>query len=127
MSTSNITSNQEQNQQQQQGNQSYQSKEIESFIESSWITIKDKETKVLEFIPGKSKVVDKVDFNGKPQKKVQYTVIDINDMERKEKFYEVSRSHVAAIYNELKAGKTVLEITRLGSGKDTRYLVKAVK
>ena len=95
MSTSNITSNQQQNQQQQQGNQSYQSKEIESFIESSWITIKDKETKVLEFIPGKSKVVDKVDFNGKPQKKVQYTVIDINDMERKEKFYEVSRSHVA--------------------------------
>jgi hypothetical protein len=33
----------------------YQSKEIESFIESSWVSIKDKETKVLEFIPGKTK------------------------------------------------------------------------
>ena len=76
-------------------------------IESSWITIKDKETKVLEFIPGKTKVVDKIDFNGKPQKKVQFTAIDVNDAQRKEKFYEVSRSHVAGIYNELKAGKTV--------------------
>jgi hypothetical protein len=48
-------------------------------------------------------------------------------MQRKEKFYEVSRSHVAGIYNELKNGKTILEISRLGSGKDTRYLIKAVK
>jgi hypothetical protein len=81
----------------------------------------------LEFIPSKTKVVDKLDFNGKPQKKVQFIVIDINDSERKEKFYEVSRSHVAVIYNELKAGKTILEISRLGSGKDTRYLIKAVR
>ena len=51
---------------------SYQSKEIESFIESSWISIKDKETKVLEFIPGKTKVVDKIDFNGKPKKNMQF-------------------------------------------------------
>jgi hypothetical protein len=126
MSTSNQTLNTTSNQT-TATNQFYQSKEIESFIESSWITIKDKETKVLEFIPDKTKVVDKVDFNGKPQKKVQYVAIDINDPQRKEKFFEVSRSHVAGIYNELKNGKTVLEISRLGSGKDTRYLVKAVR
>ena len=76
--TSNATSsNQQQNQNQ---SQFYQSKEIESFIESSWITIKDKETKVLEFIPGKTKVVDKIDFNGKPQKKVQYVVVVLTQM-----------------------------------------------
>jgi hypothetical protein len=106
----------------------YQNKEIESFIESNWITIKDRETKVLEFVPGKAKVVDKTDFNGKPVKKVQFVVIDINnDLQRKEKFYEVSRMHVKNVYDELTKGKTVLEISRVGSGRDTRYMVKAVR
>jgi len=31
------------------------------------------------------------------------------------------------MYDELKKGKTILEISRLGSGKDTRYFVKAVR
>jgi hypothetical protein len=122
-STSTTTSN---NNQQTQ-TQTYQNKEIESFIESNWITIKDRETKVFEFVPGKAKVVDKTDFNGKPVKKVQFSVIDINDERRKEKFFEVSRMHVSKIYDELKKGKTILEISRLGSGKDTRYFVKAVR
>jgi hypothetical protein len=35
--------------------------------------------------------------------------------------------HVAKIYEELKNGKTVLEISRIGNAKETRYLVKPVR
>jgi hypothetical protein len=35
--------------------------------------------------------------------------------------------HVPKIYEELKKGKTVLEITRIGQQRDTRYLIKAVR
>jgi hypothetical protein len=120
---STITNNQQQTQ-----TSYYQNKEIESFIESNYVSIKDRETKVFEFLANRAKVVDKVDFNGKPTKRVQFIVIDINDTEqRKEKIFEVSRMHVAKIYDELKKGKIILEISRLGSGKDTRYFVKAVR
>ena len=105
----------------------YQNKEIESFLESNWISIKDGETsRVLQFIPEKSKVIDKSDFNGRPIRKVQFCVTDTNQP-GKEKFFEVSRAHASKIYNELKAGKTTREISRLGTGKETRYFVKAVK
>ena len=40
----------------------YQNKEIEDLLESNWISIKDGETRVLQFIPNKSKVVEKTDF-----------------------------------------------------------------
>ena len=46
----------------------YQNKEIESFIESNYVSIKDRETKVFEFLADRTKVVDKADFNGKPGK-----------------------------------------------------------
>jgi hypothetical protein len=81
----------------------------------------------LQFIPDKSKVIDKTDFSGKPVKKVQFCVTDINKPGGKEKFFEVSRAHAVKIYEELKAGKTILEISRLGTGKETRYFVKAVR
>jgi hypothetical protein len=58
--------------------------------------------------------------------KVQFAVTHVNRSE-KEKLFEVSRAHAAKIYDELKAGKTILEISRLGTGKETRYFVKPVK
>jgi hypothetical protein len=45
--------------------------------------------------------------------------IDINDMQSNEKFFEISRMYVSKMYDELKNGKAILEISRLGSGKDT--------
>jgi hypothetical protein len=114
--------------QQTQTSSYYQNKEIESFIESNYVSIKDRETKVFEFLANRAKVVHKTDFNGKPTKRVQFIVIDVNDTEqRKEKIFEVSRMHVAKIYDELKNGKTILEISRIGNNKDTRYLVKPVR
>jgi hypothetical protein len=61
-------------------------------------------------------------------KKVQFIVMVTNpeDPQREGKF-ELSRKHVPKIYNELKKGKTVLEIFRTGQGKQTEYHVKAIR
>jgi hypothetical protein len=74
----------------------------------------------------KMKLVDKTDFNGNPVKKVQFLVIDPQDEQQREKKFELSKKHVAKIYNEVKKGKTVLEIFRAGLGKQTEYHVKAI-
>ena len=55
-------------------------------------------------------------------KRAQFTVIEVNDANRKEKTLELSRLHIQKIYEELKNGKTILEVSRSGSAKDTRYL-----
>jgi hypothetical protein len=57
----------------------YVNPEIEMFIQSDYMSIKEGESKTFEFIPSKTKVVDKLDFNGKPAKKVQFIVIDSQD------------------------------------------------
>lgn len=62
---------------------------------------------------------NETDFNGKPTKKVQFIVIDPADPEQKEMKFELSRKHVPKIYNELKKGKTLIEIYRSGAGKET--------
>lgn len=102
-------------------------KEIEEFIEGDYISIKEGESRVLEFGINKMKLVDKTDFNGNPVRKVQFLVIDPQDPERREKKFELSKKHVPKIYGELKKGKTVLEIFRIGQGKQTEYHVKAIR
>lgn len=113
---------------QNQANQVYHNKEIESLIESEYEkSIQENESRIYEFVVGKEKVVEKPDFNGKLTKKVQFIVLRSNDPERKEKKFELSRIHVGKIYDELKQGFKVLQITRVGHGKDTRYMVKPIK
>src|SRR5690348_11660033 len=120
--------NQQNQQNQQQSSASiYENKEIEAFIESGYLNIRDGESKVLEFLKNRENIVDKTDFNGRPTKKVQFMVVNPEDPERKEKKFELSRKHVLRIYNELKKGYTVLEIFRTGTGKDTQYLPKGVR
>jgi hypothetical protein len=63
-------------------------------------------------------------------KKVQFTIAIANPEDpqhRRERKFELSRKHVPKIYDELKKGKTVLEIFRTGQGKQTGYHVKAVR
>jgi hypothetical protein len=112
----------------QQTNQTtYQNKEIEDLIESEYEkSILENESRTYEFLAGKEKVVEKPDFNGKLTKKVQFVVVRPNDSSRKEKKFELSRIHVGKIYEQLKKGLTVLEISRTGKGKDTRYTVKPI-
>ena len=102
-------------------------KEIEEFIEGDYISIKEGESRILEFDINKVKLVDKTDFNGNPAKKVQFIVINPEDPQRREKKFELSKKHVPKIYNELKKGKTVLEVFRTGLGKQTEYHVKAIR
>jgi hypothetical protein len=97
------------------------------FIQSDYVNIKDGESKVLEFITGKTKMVDKLDFNGKPTKRVQFVVIDTQDQQRSERKFELSRKHVAKVYNELQKGRTVIEIYGSGTGKETTYIPKSVR
>src|SRR5918911_1238613 len=96
-------------------------KEIEDFIEGDYITIREGESRILEFDINKLKLVDKTDFNGNPVKKVQFLVINPQDEQQREKKFELSKKHVPKIYDELKKGKTVLEIFRTGLGKQTEY------
>ena len=94
----------------------YKNKEIEEFIESEYINIRDSESRTLEFLRNKEKIVEKPDFNGNPTKKVQFIVVNPEDAERKERKLELSRKHVRKIYNELRRGYSVLEILRTGQG-----------
>ena len=110
-----------------QSSPAYENKELEDFIEGEYVNIKDGESRILEFIASKTELVDKTDFNGKPTKKVQFIVIDPENQERKEKKFELSRKHVAKIYNELKKGNAVLEIYRSGTGKETQYIPKGIR
>jgi hypothetical protein len=87
-----------------------QNKELEEFIEGDYITIKEGESRTQEFDINKIKLVDRTDFNGSPMKKVQFIVVNPEDPQRRERKFELSRKHVPKIYNELKKGKTVLEI-----------------
>ena len=102
-------------------------KEIEDFIEGDYITIREGESRILEFDINKLKLVDKTDFNGNPVKKVQFLVINPQDEQQREKKFELSKKHVPKIYDELKKGKTVLEIFRTGLGKQTEYHVKEIR
>jgi hypothetical protein len=104
-----------------------QNKELEEFIEGDYISIREGESRVLEFDINKVKLVDRTDFNGGPMKKVQFIVVNPDDPHRRERKFELSRKHVPKIYNELKKGKTVLEIFRTGQGKQTEYHVKAIR
>jgi hypothetical protein len=104
----------------------YENKEIEAFIESDYVNLKSGDpAQTFEFLKNREKVVDKIDFNGKPTKKVQFIVINTQDPKRKK--LELSRKHIPRIYNELTKGYSVLEILRVGMGKETQYIVKGVK
>jgi hypothetical protein len=104
-----------------------QNKELEEFIEGDYISIKEGESRTLEFDINKIKLVDRTDFNGSPIKKVQFIATNPEDLQRRERKFELSRNHVPKIYSEIKKGKTVLGVFRTGLGKQTEYHVKAVR
>jgi hypothetical protein len=108
-------------------NSEYRNKEIEAFLESEYVNIQEGESRVLEFLKNKEKVVKKPDFNGNPIEKVQYIVIDPEDPERTERKFELTRKHVRKIYNELRKGSFVLEVFRTGRLNQTEYHVKVIR
>jgi hypothetical protein len=106
----------------------YHNKEFEDFIESDYEkSIPENESRTYEFIVGKEKLVEKPDFTGRLTKKAQFVVINQNDPAKKEKKFELSKMHISRIYEQFTKGFKVLEISRIGKGKETRYLVKPIR
>ena len=78
------------------------------------------ESIVLMFNPEKIKHVE-----GKFGLRISYTVIDPNYSDKGEKRFEAGKLTSKKIDSLLSQGKTLLKITRVGSGKDTSYIVEA--
>jgi hypothetical protein len=121
-----MESNSNPNSNSNQPNRPYTNKEIEDLIESDFEKIEENESKTYEFVPDQTKVVEKPNFVGELKKKVQFIVIRQNDPDRKLKKLELSTIHVKRFYDQLHLGVKTLQVTRVGKGRDTRYLVKPI-
>jgi hypothetical protein len=88
--------------------------------ESKYIKLELDETIVLQFDPEKMKHVE-----GKFGPRISYSVIDPNYSDKGEKKFEAGKLTSKKVDSLLSQGKTLLKITRVGSGKDTSYNVEA--
>jgi len=86
---------------------------------SNFFKIQPGEKKVLKFDEHKIAIVD-AEFDGKKKKRVRYTVVDPN-APFEEKSWEISPGHAAQLNALLRKNFMVVEITRHGGGRDTRY------
>jgi hypothetical protein len=86
---------------------------------SEFVRLEDGETRVLKFNPEQIKIVE-----GQFGPRIRYTVIDPNYPD-KEKKLEAGKLISKDIDMCLKQGNTLLKIQRIGSGKDTKYIVQA--
>ena len=106
--------------------------EIEDFLEGSFVkSFEEGKTRVYEFDASQCRVVPKPDFNDKPTKVLRYVVRDPESMVQSWKFWDLSRAH-GNVYHELKNGNngngwTIMEVTREGLNKNTRYKVRGIK
>lgn len=85
------------------------------------------ETRILEFLKGANgKIsVDIVDgeYQGQPNTRLHYKVKEPKVSTTDEKIFAVSRKHAEQLNLLLKKGKTLIEVTRKGTGRnDTQYL-----
>jgi hypothetical protein len=78
------------------------------------------ETIVLQFNPEKIMHVE-----GQFGPRIQYSVIDPNYSDKGEKKFETGKLTSKQIDGLLRQGKTTLQITRSGEGKETSYTVAA--
>lgn len=99
-------------------------KELEDFLEGSYVSMKDGDRRVLEFRT-KGTVVEKPGFDGKTVEKVQFVVANPGNLRQKK--LELARTHAKGVYSELQKGFSVLELQRTGSASDTRYNVKGIR
>lgn len=89
-----------------------------------------KETKYVKLDPGEKRTLHfnaekmepvQVEFDGKNSVRYQYAVTDPNDPDQQEKYFTVSKRTSAVIDTYLSEGKTILNVHRIGAGKDTQY------
>jgi hypothetical protein len=86
---------------------------------SEFVRLEDGETRVLKFNPEQIKIVE-----GQYGPRIRYVVIDPNYPD-KEKKLEAGKLSSKEIDKYLTQGHTMLKIQRIGSGKDTKYIIQA--
>jgi hypothetical protein len=107
--------------------------EIEDFFGGDYVrSFEDGETRVYEFDVPRWKVETKPGYNGGPTTRVLRCVVrDPKSAIRGWKYWDLSRTH-GNVWRELKYGNngkgwTVMEITRQGTGMNTRYVPKGIR
>lgn|SRR6476469_1544187 len=104
---------------------------IDDFLEGKYVKpFEDGETRVYEFNIDATDVVDKNDYSGNPVQVLRFEVRNVDSTISNWKIWDLSRVH-GGIYKELMNGNggkgwRVMEITRHGLQKNTRYIAKGV-
>lgn len=101
--------------------------EIEQILnkDSQYVNIATGEKKLLRFITTKKiKEVPKT-YNGQPTTQVRFFAVELNSGSNTEKFLDVGRRSARLIVAKLKEGHKILNVERIGSGKDTLYIPTA--
>jgi hypothetical protein len=123
---------QEKQYQNKKNNYSQQLDEVDAYISSAgkYLSLprKDGESVTYQFFQDKSKrklvtksFVDPVTKEEKPLIKVEYTALDPYHPEQGEKLLDVTKSLAVQIEANIAKGHCLQEITRHGTGPDTRY------
>ena len=88
--------------------------------ESEYIRLEDGETRILQFYPEKMEPV-----KGRYGTRISYSVIDPNYADHGLKNFEAGKTTSKKIDSLLRQGKTLLKVTRIGTGRETEYDVVA--
>ena len=97
----------------------YDEIEQASKANSQFFKLNPGEKAMLKFDEKKIQVVE-AEFNGQKKKRVRYGVVNVN-RPGEEKFFEISMAHSTQLNAFLKRGFMLLEVERIGGGKETRY------
>ena len=89
---------------------------------SQYVRIDPGESKILRFVLGKKIEEVEKPYNGQLFKRISFTVIEPENDDNSEKFFEVGKRSARLIIAKLKEGHTLLKVERIGSGKDTLYV-----
>lgn len=90
--------------------------------DSQYITITIGNSRILRFVTErKIEEVEKT-YNGQAIKKIRFIVVDPNDENKSEKYFDVGKRSARLIIAKLKAGHTLLKLERIDSGKETLYI-----
>jgi hypothetical protein len=98
--------------------------QIESISQkqSKFIKLQSGEIRILQFNPEKFELVED-EFQGKRIKRVYYSVIDPNLATEGEKKLPMSLTNSTHINELLKKGFNLLAIRRVGSDRNTKYII----
>jgi hypothetical protein len=109
---------------QNQNSNNEENEDFEDFLEGNYVSLKDDETRDLEFRTRGEIVVKPGYKGGPPVEKASWKVSKPGIL--REKTFELSVTHARKVYDVLQQGYTVVRITRTGAGYDTTYTVKGI-